>query len=192
MMRAKNGGESIPSLERSVDSAASTAAQLSRLGLTIAPHPRHHRIMNNTRLACVVIALAIQSVAQASPSTDALGNCLSDSTTGKDRKDLAKWIFASMSAHPEIASIARVGTEATETAQRSVGVLFTRLISESCANEMRAVVKAHSAEGVKAPFEHLGNIAMEELISNQQVNAVIAGFERYLDKAKVEPIVKPQ
>ena len=57
---------------------------------------------------------------------------------------------------------------------------------------MRAVVKAHGAEGVKAPFEHLGKIAMEELISNQQVNAVIAGFERYLDKAKVEPIVKPQ
>ena len=148
--------------------------------------------MINARLTTILIALAFQTAALASPSADALGQCFADNTTGKDRKDLAKWLFVGMSAHPEISAIARASAEATEAAQRTVGILFTRLITETCPNEMRAVIKSEGAEGAKFAFESLGKMAMQELTSNSQVSGVIAGFQRYVDKPKVERILRSE
>ena len=128
--------------------------------------------------------------AHASPSTDALGKCLSDSTTGKDRKDLATWVFVAMSAHPEIGPIAKASPEAIESAQRAAGTIFTRLIADACPSEMRAVVKSDGAQGLKVSFEFLGGMAMQELMSNAQVSSAFSGFERYVDKSKVEPVLK--
>ena len=148
--------------------------------------------MFKPRFLLLLIALGLHPTAQANPTTDALGKCLSDNTTGKERKDLAKWIFVGMSAHPEVGILAQASPQAIELSQRTVGALVTRLIAESCPNEMRAVVKADGTEGIKVSFEHLGRMAMQELMSNAQVNQAIGGFERYVDKAKVEPVLKSQ
>ena len=147
--------------------------------------------MLNTLRILLVAALSLHMTAQANPTTDALGKCLSDSSTGKDRKDLAKWIFVAMSAHPEIGSISRASPESIESIQRTSAALFTRLISEACPSEMRAVIKSDGTEGIKVSFEYLGKMAMQELMSNAQVSGAIGGIERYVDKAKVEPVLKP-
>jgi hypothetical protein len=146
--------------------------------------------MFNARLSVLLVALLLHLPVHANPTTDALGKCLSDSTTGKDRKDLATWIFVGMSAHPDIGQIAKASPEAIESAQRTAGTIFTRLIAEACPNEMRAVVKSDGNEGIKVSFEFLGRMAMQELMSNAQVSGAIGGFERYVDKTKVDPILK--
>ncbi len=140
-------------------------------------------------LVFVLVVSLLHLPASASPSSDALAACFSDNTNGKDRKELAKWIFASMSAHPDIGAIARPEPATIESAQRSVGVLVTRLIAESCPNEMRAVVKVDGAAGIRGAFEQLGKMAMQELITNQRVAETIGGFERFVDKARVEPVM---
>ncbi len=157
--------------------------------------PSNHRDLKpmiSIRLVFVILAILLHSPVQASPNTDALGRCMSDSTTGKDRKDLAKWFFVGMSAHPELGAIAKASAEDTEGVLRVVGTLITRLISEDCPNEMRAVVKAEGTEGIGVAFEFLGKTAMQELVSNPSVTRVIGGFERYVDKTKMEPIFKKQ
>lgn len=55
-----------------------------------------------TKLVTIAFAVIITTPALAGPYTDALGSCLADNTTGKDRKELARWIFVAMSAHPEM------------------------------------------------------------------------------------------
>ncbi|PAS97927.1 MAG: hypothetical protein CGU28_03020 [Candidatus Dactylopiibacterium carminicum] len=122
---------------------------------------------------------------QASPATDALSNCLTDHTTGKDRKDLARWIFVAMSAHPEIAAITKSNAADIEATQRTMGELFTRLIAEQCPAQMNAVAQAEGVQGIKLAFEHLGKVAMQELTTNPEVNAAIGGFQRYLDQEKI-------
>jgi len=97
-----------------------------------------------------------------------------------------------MSAHPEIGAIARPEPATVEAAQRSVGVLLTRLIAESCPSEMRAVVNVDGAAGIRFAFEQLGKMAMQELITNQRVTEAIGGFERFLDKARLEAILSPR
>ena len=148
--------------------------------------------MNHVRLITAAIATIFYMAAHASPNSDALGQCLSDGTSGKDKKNLAKWIFVGMSAHPELANIAKASIEDIEAAQRTVGILMTRLISETCPDEMRAVVKLEGSEGIKVAFEFLGKMAMQELMTNPEVNGAIGGFERFLDKSKIEAIIKPK
>lgn len=142
------------------------------------------------RLIALVAALLFNAGVQASPNTDALGRCLSNSTTGKDRKDLARWIFVGMSAHPEIGTVAKASAKDIETAQRTMGVLFTRLVADQCPREMNAVVQSDGSEGIKIAFEYLGKMAMQELMTNQEVNVAIGGFERYIDKARIDRVVK--
>ena len=142
------------------------------------------------RLALMLLVTACPWVVQASPQSDSLARCLADNTTGKDRKDLARWIFLAMSTHPDIGSAARVDPASIPSAQRTVAELATRLLAESCSRETAAVVEADGASGVGMAFEYLGKLAMQELMSNREVNASISGVDRYLDKNRIERAVK--
>jgi hypothetical protein len=148
--------------------------------------------MKHLRYVALSTALLCPTFGNAGEAIDTLGQCLSDNTTGKDRKDLAKWIFVSMSAHPEIRQIGAPSPAAADATQRAMGALVTRLMAESCPNEIRAAIKADGPDGAKVAFEYLGKMAMRELMTNPQVNESIGGFEKYLDKAKVEKALKPE
>lgn len=148
--------------------------------------------MSITRLAVLVVALLFNIGVHASPNTDALVKCLSDNTSGKDRKDLARWVFVAMAAHPEIAVVAKASPKDVEEAQRTTGVLVTRLIADQCPNQMSAVVQTDGSEGARIAFEYLGKLAMQELTSNQEVKAALGGFERYTDQEKINRVVNPR
>lgn len=152
----------------------------------------HLSPMKHLHHAALCAALLTPMCGLAADTINALGQCLSDSTSGKDRKDLAKWIFVSMSAHPEIRQLGAASPEAADATQRTMGALVTRLMAENCPKEMRAAVKADGPNGAKAAFEYLGKIAMQELMTNTQVNESIGGFEKYLDKARVEKVLKSE
>jgi hypothetical protein len=117
---------------------------------------------------------------------------LSDNTTGKDRKDLALWIFTAMSAHPDIGVVAKPSPQDVEAAQRKVGALLTRLIADSCPRETSAAIQSDGSKGMRVAFEFLGRMAMQELMSNPQVKDTLGGFERYVDMAKVNPVIAPR
>jgi hypothetical protein len=159
--------------------------------------PEHSRTQKSfsimfRRLATTLLVAACPWAAQANPnpSTDALAKCLSDNTTGKDRKDLARWIFVGMSTHPEIGSVARADAAAITAAQRTVADLVTRLLADACTRETKLVFESEGSRGMGLAFEHLGKVAMQELMSNREVNASIGGFERYLDKDRIDRAVK--
>ncbi|MEC5384089.1 hypothetical protein VVD49_00055 [Uliginosibacterium sp. H3] len=124
--------------------------------------------------------------AVAGPYTTAAGTCLTDNTTGKERKELARWIFMAMAAHPEMRDLTTASAEARDKTDQSMGKLVTRLLSENCAAQTRAAVKNEGSESLKAAFGILGQLAMQEIMSNAEVNASIGGFEKYLDKQKLE------
>lgn len=144
------------------------------------------------KIIAIMLVAACSFPAYAQSGTDALGACLADSTTGKDRKDLAKWVFVGMGTHPEIQKIAKPSDADVEVIQQRMGALVTRLMADDCAKEMRTVVQQSGTEGVKVAFEYLGRFAMQELMTNQEVATSMGRFERYIDKSKVEKSIKPQ
>jgi len=138
-------------------------------------------------LALVVCAVA-ESSAQSTSTIDAAGTCLADNTSGRDRKDLVKWIFLAMSKHPEISAVSAATPKMDDDTNRKVGTLFTRLVAEDCRTEIRAMVKEHGPSSISKAFEVLGRVAMQELMSHPNVEASFSGLDQYTDKAKIEAV----
>ena len=131
------------------------------------------------------MTLLSAGAAHAQTASDLLGTCLSDNTSGRDRKDLARWMFTAMAAHPDMATLSTV-TDADRTeAARVVGSLFTRLMAEACRDEVRAAVAEGGAAAIGDGFEALGGVAMQELMRNDRVAAALAGIETYMDTDRI-------
>lgn len=141
------------------------------------------------KLMVVVVAALISFSATAGTHGDALATCLADSTSGKDRKDLARWMFLAMAAHPDMRELSAASKDAAEQASRSVGMLFTRLVAENCSTQVRALVKNEGPESLRTAFEFLGKLAMQELMTNREVNASITAIDRYIDRSKTAAVL---
>ncbi len=128
------------------------------------------------------------SMAVAAQASQALGVCMADSLTGKERKQLAQWIFFAMSAHPEISVYAKISDADREESHKTVGQLITRLLTENCPDQTKQAIKEGGSLAMQSAFEVVGAVAMQELMANQQVNVSIAGFEKYLDEEKLNAL----
>ena len=129
--------------------------------------------------------------AAASANVEATKACLADSTTGKDRKTLGKWVFLAIAAHPEISSLSAASPAAVEQSNRDLAALFMRLVTEDCQVEMATMLASDGSQSIKVAFEYLGQIAMQELMSHQAVNGRISEFEQHIDQAKLQAALQP-
>jgi len=143
-------------------------------------------------LASLLLSLAILApqAATAGPAATALGECLKDNTSGKDRKDLARWVFISMSAHPDMRSLATVSQDAQLDSDKRMAAVLTRLLSETCPTQTRAAVEQEGQPGLFNSFKVLGEVAMLELMSNPEVTKTISGYVQHVDMAKLEKVLK--
>lgn len=128
--------------------------------------------------------------AMAGPAADALGTCLADNTTGKERKALAKWVFVAISAHPDIKDVSAATAADKEETSRTMATLFTRLVTESCAGPARKAIEQEGTAGFQSAFSSLGALAMQELTTHPEVAAGVRHFERYVDRTKLEAAFK--
>jgi hypothetical protein len=142
-------------------------------------------------LLAALTALSFAATAQ-TPIAD-LSSCLADNTSGKDRKDLAKWVFLAMASHPEIRQYASADAAAgSPDTHKATAALFTRLLADDCARQTQAAVKDGGAVAIQGAFQSLGQLAMQELMSNKDVAASMGAFEKYLDKDKLNKALAPK
>jgi len=134
----------------------------------------------------IVLVTSASLSAVAGPHADALGKCLAENTTGKDRKDLARWMFVAMTAHPEMRPLSAATDVDREQSSQVMGALFTKLLSEACPQETKAAIQNEGSQAMQIAFGTLGQLAMQELMSDQEVKKAVGGFERHLDQKKVE------
>jgi hypothetical protein len=137
-------------------------------------------------IVAILSSVAAVSSATAGPATDALSTCVADNTSGKDRKDLAQWVFVAMSAHPEIQPLSHVTEANRDELDKKLAALATRLVTENCQAEAKAAIKTEGPDSFKVAFGALGQLAMQELMSNPAVNEAFGRYVKYLDNAKFE------
>lgn len=137
----------------------------------------------------VAIILASAGSAHAQSQADPLGVCLADNTTGRDRKDLARWLFLAMAAHPDIKEFAvPTATTAMDDSAKFMGGLVTRLLTESCAEQAKTAIKSGGTNAFVIAFRKLGEVAMQEIMADPAVNAAIGQFEKYLDQERLKKL----
>jgi hypothetical protein len=128
---------------------------------------------------------ALDVYAQTTPAQK-LGTCLTDNTTGRERKDLARWIFTAIAAHPEMDSLSAVTPERREQVSQTVGALYTRLFADVCRDEVRAAAAAGGDSVIGDGFGILGEVAMQELMLHDQVEQAMFGVAAHLDMERIE------
>ncbi len=138
-------------------------------------------------LAVLLLVNALPSHAQ--QPVESLSKCIAENTTGRDRKDLAKWMFVAMGAHPEMRSIATLPSSASEDASRAAGRLFTRLVADACPKEARAAVQVAGPSAIQAAFSVLGQLAMQELMTDKDVATGMSLVEKYIDSERVQSVL---
>lgn len=143
------------------------------------------------KIKCLLAGLLICNAWIFSPAfaaESALGSCMVDSMTGKERKEMAKWVFFAMAAHPEIKEYSKVPEKAKVATDKYIANLVARLLAEDCLSEARAGVKQEGQAAIVNAFELVGRVAMQELMTNKDVIQSIGEYAKYLDNEKMRQI----
>ena len=147
--------------------------------------------MRTLLLAALLAAPALPSPVRAAetPATvvEAVQTCLGDSTSGRDRKLLAKWIFLAMGAHPELKSLSSATAQDQEQTSRDFADLVMRLMTVDCKGPMQAMMASDGdvSAAMKLAFSYLGRVAMQELMNDKSVDGTISQFGKYIDEGKL-------
>ncbi|MDR1708146.1 MAG: hypothetical protein LBS70_00290, partial [Candidatus Accumulibacter sp.] len=85
------------------------------------------------------LALAV-SPARAGPAADALGACMAEHTTDKDRTDMMRFVFLGMASHPDFVNFFNITlVDRAEVSQKYADIM-TRLMTENCPEQARAAI----------------------------------------------------
>ncbi|MBS0393438.1 MAG: hypothetical protein JSR54_02370 [Proteobacteria bacterium] len=142
--------------------------------------------MNSRTAIALVVALIASSPAMAGPYSDDLGKCLVAATTPDDRLALARWMFVAFSAHPGVAALSNVKAADVDGANAQIAGLFTKLMTEDCAEKTKAAIRFEGPSAIELGFQILGEVAGRELATSAEVQARIAGLTKFVDGKKFE------
>jgi hypothetical protein len=143
---------------------------------------------NLVKVTILSIGLLSGTSVVASTPTEQLGTCLIDTLNGKERKNLAKWIYFSIGSHPEIKSFMNATTDDIQKSDEYVGKLITKILTVDCPKELSAANKSDPMAIQKA-FELVGQVAMQELMANQDTMKALTNYVTYTDQEKINLIL---
>ena len=145
--------------------------------------------MRHRTILYLVAILAFATLANAGPFADSLGKCLVTSTTNAEKTMLVQWVFATISLHPGVQSLASVTPERRTQANKDAAHLFERLLTEACRTETIQAVKYEGTQTIEMSFGLLGQEAMRELFNEPKVAAGLEEFAKNIDPAKMKPVL---
>lgn len=143
--------------------------------------------LRNILLSIVLTFMWALPVA-ASADTQALATCLTDSLNGKERKLLVKWVYFAMAAHPELEANSIITEADRDSSDKATGSLITRLFVQDCPKEAKLAQRSDPM-AVQNAFEFVGQVAMQEIVTNQKVIAAIGSYIEYTDLNKINAIL---
>jgi len=140
------------------------------------------------KLVAACFLLVASSTAHAGIYSDDMSRCLVSNTSAKDKTDLVRWIFTISALHPDLSSVAAVSEKQRDDMNRKVARLLERLLTESCRKQTQEALKYEGSAAMQLSFQVLGQVAMQELMSNTAVANGFVGFSKHIDKSKLEEL----
>lgn len=107
--------------------------------------------------------------------TDKLSECLISKISQPEKIMLAQWVFAAMSYHPSVKAMSNVSSEKAEKLSKRSDQLLVTLLSKRCESEARQAKKHEGAIAFRTSGQVLGQVAMQSLLANPEVNKYISG-----------------
>ena len=113
--------------------------------------------------------------------TDDFAKCLVTKTTSQEKTDLVKWIYVTISFHPQLSQMSNLTAEDVEMANIRIADYITNVFAYKCNDELNQAIKYEGEESIFYAFELLGELAMGELMQDQGVTAASELFIQYVD-----------
>ncbi|WP_375749602.1 hypothetical protein [Vibrio sp. HN007] len=135
--------------------------------------------------ACFILVMA---ALPAQANTQKFISCTVDSLSVKDKHNLARWIFFSIAAHPQMGEYSKITDSDRLATDKKVGRLITKLLVDDCPDELR-VANKEDPYAVERAFEYIGQVAMQELLTAEEVNNAITGYIEYTDQDALEELI---
>lgn len=125
------------------------------------------------RVVIFLILSIFPLVVHAEGSLQSLSRCISDSTTGGERKDFARWIYVAISKHPELETLSNVPKDEADKARKNTANIFIDLLRERCHSEAQSAYSEHGQKVYRVTGEVLGRLAMQEVMRDPKVNSYL-------------------
>ncbi|MGZ7039863.1 MAG: hypothetical protein ACXVJO_16930, partial [Thermoanaerobaculia bacterium] len=119
---------------------------------------------------------------------DALSKCLVTSTSSADKTALVRWMFATMSLHPDVQALSSVTAVQRAEINKNTARLFERLLTDSCASETKEAVKYEGPSTIESAFSVLGQVATREMFTNPKVAAGLEELGKNFDEEKLKKV----
>jgi len=140
-------------------------------------------------IALAAVVTLLPSAAKAGPFTDDMSKCFVNQTTTADKNELVRWIFSVAALHPALAGIANVSDLQRSEMNKKMAQLTERLLTQSCAAEVKAALKNEGPIAMSMAFQVLGQVASVGLFTDPTVAAASAGFAKELDPSKMRGLM---
>mgnify|MGYP000035036227 FL=1 len=137
--------------------------------------------MKKLAIFIFIFAISTNFNSYAGPFTDDFAKCLVTKTTNQEKKDLVKWIYVTISFHPQLNQMSNLTAEDVEMANIRVADYMTNVFAYKCNDELNQAIKYEGEESVFYAFELLGELAMGELMQDEGVTAASELFIQYVD-----------
>mgnify|MGYP006051879255 FL=1 len=128
-----------------------------------------------------IILISFNLNSFAGPFTDDFAKSLVTKTTAQEKTDLVKWIYVTISFHPQLSQMSNLTADDVEMANIRVADYMTNVFAYKCNDELNQAIKYGGEESVFYAFELLGELAMGELMQDQGVTAASELFIQYVD-----------
>jgi hypothetical protein len=118
-----------------------------------------------------------------------MAKCLVKSTSEADRADLMRWMFSSMSLHPDLTSMSKISAQTRDEVNTKAANLYSRLLFESCKSETHEAVRNEGPQTIQYAFQILGQVAARGLFTEPHVTDAMKALEKGIDQEKLKQLV---
>ncbi len=137
-------------------------------------------------LTALTFLLIIEKPIFAGPFGDEMARCLVTSTNKRDRNKLVKWIFRVYGDHPEVSYMIDLSDREKKVIDKDVAAIFTRLLSEDCADETKKALNYEGDVVMFKAFRVLGQVAAKGFNDDPNVTKSINKFVELVDTEKLD------
>ena len=136
-----------------------------------------------------IIFLSFNNNLSSGPFTDEFAKCIVMKTTTQEKTDLVRWIYVTMSFHPQLMDLSNLTADDVEMANIRIADYMTNVFAYKCNEELNMAIEYEGEESVYYAFELLGEIAMTEVLEDEGVRAASELFIGYIDVSIFEEIL---
>lgn len=145
--------------------------------------------MTSARSVSTVVAalgLAMAGAAQAGIYSGDLSRCLVASTSSAEKTTLVRSIFGNAALHPQVSDISALSGDQRSQIDKTAAQLLQKLLTQSCRDAFGKAARYEAAAAMQTSFGVLGQVAMQELMSDPAVSKGFSAIGQFVDEAAIK------